>query len=236
MPAGALASLFAASERAPDDAVGPNLALRFETNRVEMELCELQGEASPALAMQWFMRSGAISTLGRGLIWLLLAGGGGHAQESQPTEYQIKAAFLFNFAKFVEWPPRAFAGATSPIVIGILGDNPFRDDLARTIQGKTIDEHPLLTKEYRSPAEATNCHILFISTSEKKRLPEIFEALKGTSVLTVSETDRFTESGGMINFFQERSRIRFQINKEAANGVGLKISAKLMNLATRPGG
>ncbi len=182
------------------------------------------------------MRSGAISLLGVVLTWLLLAGDYGSAQEFRPTEYQIKAAFLFNFAKFVEWPSQAFAAGTSPLVIGILGENPFHDDLARTIQNKTVDEHPVVIKELRSPAQATNCHLLFISTSEKNRLPEIMQSLKGASVLTVGEMDRFTENGGMINFILEGTKIRFQINKDAAARAGLKISSKLMNLAWRPGG
>ncbi len=181
------------------------------------------------------MRSGARSFLGLSLIWLLLVGVGGHAQESPPTEYQIKAAFLFNFAKFVEWPPKTFVAGTSPIIIGILGENPFHDDLARMVGNKTIDNHPLVVKEYRSPTDATNCHILFISTSEKKRLPEILATLKGASVLTVGETDRFTETGGMINFVLRGNKIRFQINKDAATNVGLRISSKLMSLASRPG-
>jgi hypothetical protein len=165
----------------------------------------------------------------------MLLGGNGHAQESQPTEYQIKAAFLFNFAKFVEWPPATFAGATSPIVIGILGENPFHNDLARMVQNKTVDGHPLEIKELRSPAEATNCHILFISASEKNRLAKILNGLKETSVLTVSEMDHFTESGGMINFVLEEKKIRFQINNDEATRAGLKISSKLMSLALRPG-
>jgi len=158
----------------------------------------------------------------------------GRPQESQPTEYQLKAAFLFNFAKFVEWPPAAFATPTSPIIIGVLGDNPFGDDLERTIRGKTLNARRLEIKEFRSAPQATNCHILFISTSEKKRLPEIFEGLRGTSVLTVGETDRFTETGGMINFVPEGNKIRFQINEIAARSAGLKISSKLLNLASRP--
>jgi len=182
------------------------------------------------------MRSRAISILGLSLIWLALAGSDGRAQATQPTEYQIKAAFLFNFAKFVEWPPGAFVKKTDPIVIGILGENPFGDDLARTIREKTVDARPLEIKEYHWPVQATNCHILFISSSEKKRLPEILASLKGASVLTVGETDHFTESGGMINFFVEGAKMRFQINKDAASSAGLKISAKLMSLASRPGG
>ena len=168
------------------------------------------------------------------LIWiLLLTGPGSHAQESPLTEYQIKAAFIFNFAKFVEWPKAAFAATGSPIVIGIIGENPFHDDLARTVRNKTVDDHPLVIKHFRSPSEATNCQILFISTSEKSRLAEILEALKGASVLTVGETDRFTETGGMINFFQAGTKLRFRINQEAATKAGLKISSKLLSLGAR---
>ena len=180
------------------------------------------------------MRCRSISFLGLSLICLLLAGGIGRAQQAQPTEYQIKAAFLFNFAKFVEWPPAAFAEATSPIVIGILGKNPYNEDLARIIRDKKVDDRPLVIKELRSPTETTNCHILFISTSEKTRLPQIIKSLRGTSVLTVGEMDRFVENGGMINFFLESGKIRFEINNAAATSAGLKISSRLLALASSP--
>jgi len=178
------------------------------------------------------MRCRATRILCLSLLWLL-AVGDGHAQESAPTEYQLKAAFLLNFAKFVEWPPRVFAEATSPIVLGILGENPFGDVLKRTIRDKTINDRPLVIKEFRSAAEATNCHLLFIGASQKAHLPEILAGLRGASVLTVGETDRFTESGGMINFIRQGNKIRFQINEATAKSVGLKISSKLLNLAVR---
>jgi hypothetical protein len=197
-----------------------------------MKLSEPKREDSPAEATQPFMRLRAKPILGLSLVWLL-AVGGGRAQESPPTEYQLKAAFLLNFAKFVEWPSAAFADSTSPIVLGILGENPFGDVLERTIRDKTINNRPLVVKGFRSSAEATNCHILFISTSEKARLPEILAGLRGASMLTVGETDRFTESGGMINFVRQGNKIRFQINEVAAKGVGLKISSKLLSLAAR---
>ena len=181
------------------------------------------------------MRSGASSFLGLSLLWLLLLSGHGRAQGTPPTEYQIKAAFIFNFARFIEWPPQAFADTTSPFVIGILGESTFRDDLQKTIGNKAVDDHPLKILQLYTPTSATNCHILFISSSEKPRLPQILKVVNGTSVLTVGEMERFTENGGMINFVQEGSKIRFQINNEAATGAGLKISSKLLNLALRPG-
>ena len=156
------------------------------------------------------------------------------AQESQPSEYQIKAAFLFNFAKFVEWPPSSFAGETAPLVIGILGDNPFGDARERTIHSKSINNHSLAIKQLHSLGETTNCQVLFISVSEQNRLAEIISGLNGTSVLTVSETGGFSEAGGMINFVLENKKIRFQINNEAAKAARLKISSKLLSLAIHP--
>ena len=200
-----------------------------------MKLSAPKGEDSPAKATQPFMRLRASPILSLGLVWLL-ALGGGRAQESPPTEYQLKAAFLLNFAKFVEWPPAAFAKADAPIVLGILGENPFGDAIEQMVRDKTINNRPLVVKGFRSSAEATNCHILFIATSEKARLPEVLKSLSEAkaSVLTVGETDRFTESGGMINFVRQGNKIRFQINEAAAKSVGLKISSKLLSLAARP--
>ena len=113
-----------------------------------MKLSEPKSEDSPAEATQPFMRLRAKPILSLSLVWLL-AVGGGRAQESPPTEYQLKAAFLLNFAKFVEWPRVAFAEAGSPLVLGILGENPFGDALDRTIKDKTINNRPLVVKGFR---------------------------------------------------------------------------------------
>jgi hypothetical protein len=199
-----------------------------------MPWSEPKSEDSLARIIQPFMRLRGTSILCLSLVGLLAAGSG-RAQESPPTEYQLKAAFVYNFAKFVEWPPAAFGAATAPMVIGILGESPMRGDLDRAIRDKTINNRPLVIKEPHSAGEWTNCHILFISTSEKKRLPEILGSLRGANVLTVSETDGFTQTGGMINFVSEGNRIRFQINEAAAKTAGLKISSKLLSLATRTG-
>lgn len=162
---------------------------------------------------------------------LLLAAMPARAQAPPPSEYQLKAAFLFNFAKFVEWPTQAFANDTAPFVIGILGDNPFAGDLVSTVAGKKINEHPITIQKLENAADTTKCHILFIGSSEKNRLPEIIEKLKGSAVLTVGDMERFIESGGIINFVQEASKIRFQINDGTAKAINLKISSKLLSLA-----
>lgn len=153
------------------------------------------------------------------------------AQDPALSEYRLKAAFIYNFAKFVEWPPESFADTNSPVVIGIVGGNKFGNELEQTVQNKTINGRPLVIKAVNSPAEATNCHILFISDSGKKQFPEIVANLHNTPVLTIGEADWFIDSGGIINFVREANKIRFQINDRAAKAVGLKISSKLLSLA-----
>jgi hypothetical protein len=151
--------------------------------------------------------------------------------QTQPSEYQIKAAFLFNFAKFVEWPPDVFPGTNSPIVVGVLGNNVFGNDLEKTIRDKTINNHPFRFLEVTSVTEAAHCQILFISPSEKDNLRKIVDNLHNASVLTVSETDEFIKAGGMINFMIVDSKIRFQISDNAARKARLRISSKLLSLA-----
>jgi YfiR/HmsC-like len=158
------------------------------------------------------------------------------AQESTPSEYQVKAAFLYNFGKFVSWPPRDFASKTAPLVIGVLGDNPFHDDLEHMIAGKNIGGHPVVFQAITTLTNANKCHILFISVSAQKDTPDIFAALHGANVLTVTENmAHFAGSGFVINFVMEQDKIRFEINDTAATQAGLTISSKLMSLAKPPG-
>ena len=194
-----------------------------------VQACEL-ARTLPHICFGSFMRVRATPFCLIGLL-LLLPFGGGRGQEAPPSEYRLKAAFIFNFAKFVEWPTSAFADAKSPFVIGVLGENPFGTDLEATVRGKSINEHPIVVKACPNLEEARATHILFVSTTEKKRFEEIFKSLRGTSVLTVGETERFTESGGLINFVSENNKIRFQINDPGAKAAGLKISSKLLSLA-----
>jgi hypothetical protein len=172
----------------------------------------------------------AIAFLSLSGLWLLESQPG-HAQAPAPSEYRIKAAFIFNFAKFVEWPVEALPADNSPFVIGILGENPFGSDLEQTVAGKKINDHPITIRPFLTAGQATNCHILFISSSEQKRFTEIIQGLRGSAVLTVAETDGFVAAGGMVNFLQEANKIRFQINDGAANAARLKISSKLLSLA-----
>src|SRR5665213_2368272 len=161
---------------------------------------------------------------------LFLAAAAGRAQVSQPSEYQLKSAFIYNFAKFIDWPTETSTNDKPPFIIGVLGDNPFGNNLEQIIAGKQINERPVSVQFFHTAAEATNCQILFISKSEKKHFSEIIKSLHGIAILTVSETDQFIESGGMINFVEADSKIRFQINDKAAQAAGLKISSKLLGL------
>ena len=165
---------------------------------------------------------------------LLVAFAPASGQEASPAEYQFKAAFLYHFAQLVSWPAAAFASPGAPMIIGVLGNNPFGSQLEEIMHGKSVNGHPLGVKTVRTATEATNsCHILFIASSEKEHFPEIFAELHHASVLTVGETDHFIEDGGMINFIREGSKIHFQINDLAARESGLKIGSKLLSLASK---
>ena len=146
------------------------------------------------------------------------------------SEYQVKAAFLYNFVKFVEWPPDAI-DPSEPIVLCVLGKDRFGDALMRVIEGKTVNGHRIAARKIGEIAAARSCQVVFVSASESRHIVEILRTVRAWNVLTVSEIDRFSERGGMINFFMDGQRVRFQINAKAALDAGLKISSKLLALA-----
>jgi len=150
---------------------------------------------------------------------------GAWAENLSSREYEIKAAFLYNFIKYVDWPSYG-----DTITIGVLGGNPFGTALA-PLDGKIVKGRRLLIKEVDSLRDAQKCQIIFVSSSEKSRLHEIFENLKSARVLTVGETEGFAASGGMINFVEENNKVHFEINADAARRTGLTISSELLKLA-----
>jgi len=152
-------------------------------------------------------------------------------QNSPSREYRVKAAFLFNFTQFIEWPASSFTGPQSPAVIGILGKDPFGPYLEATVTGETIDKHPLIIKRFNSTDDITNCHVLFINMKNQDELVEILEKLKGKNILTVSDANGFAKFGGMIRMYTKNDKISFQINLEAAKAENLSISSKLLKLA-----
>lgn len=152
-----------------------------------------------------------------------------HAQGA--GEYQVKAAFLYNFAKFVEWPPGSFANGAAPLRICVLGQDPFGEELHNVASDKIVNGHKLVVDAVADAAAARGCHILFIAASKKAEMKQILESLRGADVLTVGDTKGFAKLGGMINFVLEDNRVRFEVNKTAAEQTGLKISSKLLSLA-----
>lgn len=149
----------------------------------------------------------------------------------QPSEYEIKAAFIYNFAKFVEWPPASNQAVSDSIIIGILGKDPFGYLMEKVIGGKTAGGKTILIERYESIEMARRCHILFVSDSETPRLKQIVRQLSGQHVLTVGEMDRFARQGGMICLYMQDKRIRFRINMAATEAAQLRLSSKLLKLA-----
>lgn len=145
-------------------------------------------------------------------------------------EYDIKAAYLFNFAKFVEWPPRTFATPSAPLVIGILGSDPFGGTLDRITQGEVVHGHKLVVRHCRTLGELKGCQIVFIPKTESGRIGEALSAVRGRGVLTVGDSDHFVTQGGMIGFVLVGTTVRFQINAGVAQQEALAISSRLLRL------
>lgn len=154
-----------------------------------------------------------------------------HAAQETELEYQVKAAYLYNFAKFVEWPDAKFQSPQTPLIIGVIGDDPFGVTLDQVVQGKTINGREVIIRRFTVGEDFKQCHLLFISRSMKNSVKGILDQLKGQNVLTVSEIDKFALRGGCINFFIANENVRFQINLSATERAGLRVSSKLLNVA-----
>jgi hypothetical protein len=174
-----------------------------------------------------------IAVLGMTLNWASTADAqAGDASDS--SEYLIKAGFIYNFAKFVEWPAAAFSQPDSPIVIGVLGTDPFGNVLDRIVEGKKVGSRGFLVKRYkwgRDLKDLKDCKILFVSASERAHIDEILLSVKGLPILTVGEAPGFAERGGVIRFALEDNRVRFEVNVDAAHQADLNISSRLLTLA-----
>ena len=153
------------------------------------------------------------------------------AQGTVADEYQVKAAFLFNFAKFVEWRGETFKAADDPIAICVLGQDPFSGALEDLVRDKTVAGRPFVVHQVSSIPQAMKCQIVFVTASERKRVRSILDELKGHSILTVGEAEGFTANGGVINFKLKDARVRIEIDPGAAERAKLRISSKLLSLA-----
>jgi len=149
----------------------------------------------------------------------------------QIDEYQLKARFLCNFARYVEWPSESFKTPNDPIVICILGSDPFGGALDQALNGKEVEGRPFLVRPLSSIPPDLHCHILFVPSSERKRFRSIAGSLEGSAILTIGEIQGFPTDGGVINFRLEDGRVRFEINLDAAGRKHLRISSRLLGLA-----
>jgi hypothetical protein len=152
-------------------------------------------------------------------------------QQSGPSEYQVKAVFLYNFTQFIEWPPEAFPQENSPLVLGILGKDPFGNFLDQTVSGDSINGHPLVVQRFENAEDIEECHILFINVPEKERLKNTLTLLESRNILTVGDEANFEKYGGVVKFYTEKNKTRIRINLEAAKRADLTISSKLLRLA-----
>ena len=153
---------------------------------------------------------------------------------SNSSEYLIKAGFIFNFAKFVDWPPGTFAQPDSPIVIGILGTDPFGAIIDQIVQDKKIGGRGFVVKRLKWGTDLKDlkeCKILFVGASERVHIDELVQIVRGLPILTVGETPGFAEHGGVIRLVLEDNRVRFEVNVDAARQAGLTISSRLLTLA-----
>jgi hypothetical protein len=152
------------------------------------------------------------------------------AEDEMPADFQVKAAFLINFPKYVDWPAIAFAETNSPIVVAIFGDDNVANEVQNMIgSGRAIGGHPVVLKRIAREEEISrDCHILFIGASERQEIPAILEKIRGGKILTVSESDDFLEKDGVINLARQGRKIRLQVNLVAAGKAQLKISSRLL--------
>ncbi|MGA8438726.1 MAG: YfiR family protein [Candidatus Sulfotelmatobacter sp.] len=151
--------------------------------------------------------------------------------QQRPSEYQVEAAYLYNFGRFVEWPAKG-ANAPGSFTICVLGEDPFGQALDATLAGETIGNLKVTARRISSPQMSADCQILFISSSEANRLNKIIEALDKNAVLTVSDIPQFSQRQGMIQFVLEENRIRFEVNLTATQRAGLTLSSELLKVAT----
>lgn len=181
------------------------------------------------------MLCAGVHAVGRSGAWLVLATALAHATgvtaAEVSREYDLKAAFLFNFPTFVEWPAAAFAGPADPFIIGIVGDDPFGSVLDDLVRNEYTDKHPIVVRRFRRGEDYTACHLLFISESEARRSAEILRRVGARPVLTVSDLPGFAQQGGIVEFARLDNRVQLLINPRSAQGAGLTVSSKLLELA-----
>jgi hypothetical protein len=170
------------------------------------------------------------------LVWALclsLAFNSSHAEQPDAAEYKVKAAFLYKFGAYVEWPAQAFTQADSPIVIGVMGANTVADELAQMSAGRTINGHSVSVKKLHQGDPLMGLHILFIARTGNDKLADTLAVLKGQAVLVVTETTPPPAPGSVINFVVADDKVRFDIALPSADSSSIKLSARLLTVARK---
>lgn len=162
------------------------------------------------------------------MIYITISISNSYAQKKTYGEYEVKAAFIYNFLKFIEFPDSSSDNST--VNLCILGDDPFGKALS-PVQSDGERDKKIIVKRYNNFTGQERCQILFICRSEKRHLSQLLNTIKGMSILTIGDTEDFAKQGVIINFYIEEDKVRFEINKEAADKAGLKISSRLLSLA-----
>jgi hypothetical protein len=164
-------------------------------------------------------------------VWTLVGFPSAQGQHAKPNEYEVKATYLYNFSRFVEWPAAVLQARSDSFAICVLGEDPFGAALKATVAQETVAGKSVVTKQVPAAQDAMNCRVLFISSSEEKRLKEILASLGTASVLTVSDLPKFAQRGGMVQFVLEGNKVRFEVNSAVAQRAGLTLSSELLKVA-----
>jgi len=173
----------------------------------------------------------AVNAFAGVLFWLLLVVPCLSAQQPKPSEFQVKAAYLYNFGRFVGWPSESAPDKGRSFEICVLGTDPFGPTLDATLASETIGGKSVMARRIAKPQDVDGCRIVFISSSEQNHLKDVLTALEKTSVLTVSDIPGFSQRGGMIGFILDGSRVRFDVNLAIAQEAGLTLSSELLKVA-----
>ncbi len=166
-----------------------------------------------------------------GLLLILACASAAAADQTQSLEFPVKATYLYKFAPFVDWPPAVFAAPESPIVMCIVGDDPFGPMLDRAVAGERIRNRPIVVRRLRTADRRAGCHIMYIAGSSSQSVEAALRAVEGAPILTITDAMHQSAVKGIVHFVIQERRVRFQIDDMAAARNGIKISSKLLNLA-----
>lgn len=201
------------------------MAYSLQTELIESKGASLLGDAG---CMRWIVRRSLVLVA---FAAFFLTSALSQAQATQVTEDQLKAAFIYNFTKFVEWPKNSFPDAKSPLVIGVMGNSLFAAEVESAVKDRHVNGRGFVVQRVKSPESAQGLHLLFVEAEQATHFDEMKEILKRNSVLTIGESDLFGKHGGIINFRFDGDKLRFEINLHSADEAGLKMNAQLLKLA-----